>query len=219
MRNWEEIGFESYKEYADYANSFWSQWYVDNPGKRQWDKDVLAVYFATPKECRAAYLEATRVSALHYVDVKYGRVADWKKELLLKYAHMLSAEPLQSINRYGIEHGEGWKKIVGDLFERIDSLVKEGGSPPVAVLQVKEKFAALRFYYDGGDEKVRQAVDEAETASSNTCELCGSTENVGTTVTQYMITCCAKCHESVDYLSTREWKPKNEKPVEKTGDK
>ena len=43
----------------------------------------------------------------------------------------------------------------------------------VIAAQVKEKFGALRFYYDGGDEYIRGAVTMAEFMSTVTCEDCG----------------------------------------------
>jgi len=44
----------------------------------------------------------------------------------------------------------------------------------VVVSQVKEKFGTLRFYYDGGDEYIRGAVDLAESMTGATCEECGA---------------------------------------------
>jgi hypothetical protein len=41
------------------------------------------------------------------------------------------------------------------------------------IRQVKEKFGGLRFYYDGGDDKLYGAVMMAEAMASKTCEVCG----------------------------------------------
>jgi hypothetical protein len=43
----------------------------------------------------------------------------------------------------------------------------------VIAVQVKEKFGGLRFYYNGGDEYIRGAVDMAEMLSLATCDVCG----------------------------------------------
>lgn len=43
----------------------------------------------------------------------------------------------------------------------------------VRVVQVKEKFGTLRFYYDGGDDYVSGLVSMAESMSAITCEECG----------------------------------------------
>lgn len=44
----------------------------------------------------------------------------------------------------------------------------------VIVVQVKEKYGTLRFYYDGGDDYVRGVVAMAESISAHTCEVCGN---------------------------------------------
>jgi hypothetical protein len=43
----------------------------------------------------------------------------------------------------------------------------------VTVSQVKEKFGTLRFYYDGGDERIDGMVRMAESMSSVICGTCG----------------------------------------------
>lgn len=45
--------------------------------------------------------------------------------------------------------------------------------PQVVASQVKEKFGTLRFYYDGGDERIRGMEIMAESMSSRVCEVCG----------------------------------------------
>ena len=50
------------------------------------------------------------------------------------------------------------------------------------IVQVKEKFGSLRFYYNGGDERVEALVGFAEAMSSRICEECGdkgTQDNVG----------------------------------------
>jgi hypothetical protein len=44
----------------------------------------------------------------------------------------------------------------------------------VVASQVKEKYGMLRFYYDGGDDRITGMVDLAESMSSVTCEQCGA---------------------------------------------
>jgi hypothetical protein len=45
--------------------------------------------------------------------------------------------------------------------------------PPVTILQVKEKFGGLRFYYSGGDGKIEGMVSFAEQMSYKICEETG----------------------------------------------
>jgi hypothetical protein len=44
----------------------------------------------------------------------------------------------------------------------------------IKVEQIKEKFGGLRFYYQGGDERISGLVDMAETWAGHTCETCGN---------------------------------------------
>lgn len=52
--------------------------------------------------------------------------------------------------------------------------------PHVDVVQIKEKFGGLRFYYDGGDDIIFGMVLLAESMSLSTCENCGTRINVKT---------------------------------------
>ena len=62
----------------------------------------------------------------------------------------------------------GWDKLVNELIENVISVCKD-----VKVLQIKEKFAGLRFYYGNGNEEVSKLVAEAENKSSTMCQGCG----------------------------------------------
>lgn len=67
----------------------------------------------------------------------------------------------------------------------------------VVATQVKEKFGGLRFYYDGGDEKIDGMVWLAEHMSYHTCEECGSITNIGQTK-GWIITLCEDCSKKVN---------------------
>lgn len=69
--------------------------------------------------------------------------------------------------------GDGWLHIVEELEARLSQL-----DPDYRVLQVKEKFGGLRFYYEtDGDEQVQEEflrlTSAAEQKSFATCEKCG----------------------------------------------
>lgn len=55
-------------------------------------------------------------------------------------------------------------------FSRFTSKPKD----PVYIDQIKEKFSALRFYVDGGDEIISGIIRHAEFISSRTCEVTGN---------------------------------------------
>jgi len=46
--------------------------------------------------------------------------------------------------------------------------------PQVVATQVKDKFGALRFYYNGGDDYISGMVTLAENLSQRTCDICGA---------------------------------------------
>jgi hypothetical protein len=58
---------------------------------------------------------------------------------------------------------------VSEFLEQVECKIE-----PVTVIQVKEKFGGLRFYYDGGDEYIQGAVSMAERMSYSICEECGN---------------------------------------------
>jgi len=61
-----------------------------------------------------------------------------------------------------------WKNEQRDKYGRGD------GCPAVTVLQIKEKFGGLRFYYEGGDNTIDGMVRMAESWAAHTCEECGN---------------------------------------------
>lgn len=68
-----------------------------------------------------------------------------------------------------VECGKGWK----NLYEPLIDLCKLYGAK---VLQVKEKFGGLRFYFHANGDcfhKLQAMVDAAEARSFHTCENCG----------------------------------------------
>lgn len=44
----------------------------------------------------------------------------------------------------------------------------------IHIEQIKEKFGGLRFYYDGGDERISGMEAMAESWAAHTCETCGN---------------------------------------------
>ena len=64
--------------------------------------------------------------------------------------------------------------------ERIESIMERGEEevpecvPHIEVHQIKEKFAGLRFYFQGGDDTVWGMVRMAEAWAGDVCEVCGN---------------------------------------------
>ena len=78
---------------------------------------------------------------------------------------------------WGFECGDRWFNLLNLLCKqiqhRVDTEYQHGiAIEQVVATQVKEKFGTLRFYYDGGDDTIRQLVDEAEQDSATVCDVC-----------------------------------------------
>jgi len=77
-----------------------------------------------------------------------------------------------SIMSFGFECKDGWYDLIYVLSLKISTESKRA-EIDVSAAQVKEKFGTLRFYVDGGNERIHQLITEAEIASSHICESCG----------------------------------------------
>jgi len=84
--------------------------------------------------------------------------------------------------RCSISVGPGWYKIIEDLCKQIEeafSLLPEGEEYVFEIIQVKEKFGNLRFYYSiktnnkSLKKHISNCVVAAENKSSKVCEVCG----------------------------------------------
>lgn len=92
--------------------------------------------------------------------------------------------PSETCMCWGIACGEGWCQLIDELCCNLHKLFTEAGlsgeSYPAAV-QVKEKFAGLRFYLEFKDKTVDKSVmtkayeliQEAEGKSYYICDVCG----------------------------------------------
>jgi hypothetical protein len=108
---------------------------------------------------------------------------EFEKRMEEKYPKMFS-QPYG-----GFAVGEGWWPIIESLCANIQSHTdwwnKNRETRPVVeqvvVAQIKEKFGGLRFYYDGGDEKIQGMVRMAESWADAVCEDCGTPATKKTT--------------------------------------
>jgi len=92
---------------------------------------------------------------------------------------------------FGFECGDGWFRIIYWLSKYVQNYIDENNKyaekfpnqykfiPQVKVVQVKEKFGGLRFYYSGGDDKIGEVISFVESISYSICETTGKTENIG----------------------------------------
>lgn len=73
------------------------------------------------------------------------------------------------------ECSEGWYPMIQDL---ISELIEIGWDKQIA--QIKEKFGGLRFYIESYPEGAADIILKYSTLSYQTCEECGSTEEIKT---------------------------------------
>jgi hypothetical protein len=112
------------------------------------------------------------------------------KKLVEKYPKIFAdrhGDMRETLMCWGFECGDGWYQILDSLCGQIQSHIDwqnenfakgyphyEKPVPQVVAVQVKEKFGGLRFYYNGGDDKIDGMVSMAESWAYHTCEECGA---------------------------------------------
>ena len=94
---------------------------------------------------------------------------------------------------FGFMCGDGWFDLIYNLCKAIQKRINEGlESEDFIVLEVKEKFAGLRFYCGSATEETFKLIHEAEDQSYHICEECGA-EGIGYKKTGWYRTLCQKC--------------------------
>lgn len=88
----------------------------------------------------------------------------------------------------------GWQEVLHNLSRSIVTLL--ANQPLVAakfrVLQVKDKFGSLRFYYTPHDRHIQMVVDAAENASKKLCFGCGE-RGTQKQCNGVLVTACDSC--------------------------
>lgn len=115
----------------------------------------------------------------------------------------------------------GWIDPVARLFEDIDAMLDDGQAKSFAVLQLKEKFASLRVYWQLGKEattvldifgvdgnqrlnfepeqpsalfdRISARVSQAEDEAAQTCQRCGNGGASARALRGYLVTMCGAC--------------------------
>lgn len=99
------------------------------------------------------------------------------------------------------------QKTLRAIGEWIYDKAPKGGTPHIEIniVQIKEKFGGLRFYYSGGDHYIDGLSSLAESMSYRICETCGSTKNVGQT-RGWITIMCQECYENTPNKEMLGWK-------------
>lgn len=97
---------------------------------------------------------------------------------------------MESLMPFGFECGDGWFNLIYELSDKLSKI-----DPECEALQVKEKFAGLRFYVTGTTEEGWKLIDEYEEKSYSTCEDCGDTKTAKLREGGWLVTLCDQCNE------------------------
>ena len=87
----------------------------------------------------------------------------------------------------------GWVKAFGeDLVREINA-----ADPEVEIVQAKEKYGSLRFYYHPSSDAVDEIISKYEALSEHICFYCGKPD-VPRTVAGWIEPICRDCYKKID---------------------
>jgi hypothetical protein len=73
------------------------------------------------------------------------------------------------------EVNDGWYELIKNLLHVLNHHVAQTSlDGRFKIVTIKEKFGALRVYYDIGDDFIDGAIAMAECLSNNVCDVCGA---------------------------------------------
>jgi len=99
----------------------------------------------------------------------------------------------ESLMCWGFTCGDGWFPLVYSIAQMITDYVASHPEADCAAFQVKEKFGGLRFYITGGDDTLRQKIDEICRQSFEMCEECSAPASIRDSHTGAVRTLCDNC--------------------------
>ncbi len=119
-----------------------------------------------------------------------------------------NGDPSKTCLSRGLECGDGWFEIIWNLCCKIKETLPQENS--FKFEQIKEKFACLRVYASGGNQKVYHIINETEEDSASVCEECGSRTSIFKSCPKgWIMTKCSKCWERFSIERKIEIKPEN----------
>jgi hypothetical protein len=104
----------------------------------------------------------------------------WQSALIARHPALFTVEENDRSTTPGWPAvGDGWRELVETAVGRIADAVAAAPAGSLQIVQVKEKFGALRLYWQstGLSDEIKNAVEEAvalaSARSACTCEFCG----------------------------------------------
>jgi len=116
--------------------------------------------------------------------------SDLQNYLIKKFPKLYTECGEHPFTQFGFECDDGWFRLIlwlsRYLQDYIDQQNKWSEKYPdkylpvkqIKVVQVKEKFATLRFYVDGGNERTQAIISFVEYISGYICERSGKTDDI-----------------------------------------
>ena len=100
-----------------------------------------------------------------------------------------------SMQLFGFECEDGWYDLLYSLSQKISEYLKQNPLEDFYVQQVKNKYGILSFYYSGYSEEIETRINEATKEAINTCERCGSKEDIKPHG-KWIMYLCSNCRET-----------------------
>lgn len=100
--------------------------------------------------------------------------------------------------KFYFETGDGWYDLIYTACKELQEW-SDANTTQIILLQVKEKFGAIRIYYNVATSllidlaEMTAIIEKAEKLSTQTCEKCGSMENVERTNFGWVKYLCSEC--------------------------
>lgn len=94
---------------------------------------------------------------------------------------LIEAGPHLYGDRFYFECGDGWYHIILEATKKIESILRtypESIRQDIVASQVKEKYGTIRFYISYYTEELDEIINELESQSAKTCEVCGGPGSV-----------------------------------------
>lgn len=114
--------------------------------------------------------------------------------------------PTQTLMCWGFECGNGWFPLLDSISTLLTNQCRDQSIASANVIQVKEKFGSLRFYFNGGDAFCEGVVDMAESMSEQLCEICGAPGEINR-LNGWLACYCPKHLPSGNQLATHHQNP------------
>lgn len=114
--------------------------------------------------------------------------AEWLSQ---RYARLFSS---REVGVFDFECLSGWTWLIDAALQLLSSRA-ETQCLDLHVMQIKEKFGALRIYQHGGDACIEAICDITERISENVCEVCGAS-GINLSTHDWLFTRC-EAHRTV----------------------